>query len=80
MLIDGPSNVVPDVRHQLPLVDEAWALPIEKYFRGNQSGCAHRRIDVEAYLTACECCRRGCLAACTGTLDEHRSSGAKVIG
>jgi len=69
--VNLPANLIPDRRHELPLVDQSWPLAVEERGRRQETRCARFVIDVEAYLAGGRLPGCLCLAAAAGAVDHH---------
>jgi hypothetical protein len=66
--------VIPDLRYELPLVDQARAVTIEQDRGIKEAGGASRQIRVKSDLASCrDTCGSG-LPACARTFDKDCSS------
>ena len=80
VIIDVPADVVPDRRHELPLVDEPWVLSLKQGTWRDEPGRSGLIVDVESDLTTRGSSSRCRLAAAAGALYQHGPGGPKALG
>lgn len=72
-VIDSPANVRPDVRHQLPFVDQERCGLVKDKVGRDFGGGPLLRVHVQADLRGCLPAGGGGLPAGLGSLDEYRA-------
>ena len=74
-VVDRPSDMVPDIRFNLPLVDQTRSVSVQNEGGIDPYGASGSDIDIEEDLTSCSlpcCCR---FARRFWALDENNSAG-----
>lgn len=76
--VNSPAHVVPDLRRDLPLVDQSRGLAAEDQLRIKIRRFPSRGVDVEQNLAGGKPPGRLGLATCLGALDEARSASSSL--
>ncbi len=79
-VIHRPSDMIPDVRLRLPLIDESWRLAAEHRIRVDANHAPGVPVNVKEYLAGGEVPAGGRFPARLGTLHYNRTGSGQSFG
>lgn len=79
-IIHRTTDVIPDRRFYLPLVDETRHLPVEYEGGMHRDSLASIPVHIEKHFARSELPGRGCLATCLGAFDDDRPCRREATG